>query len=79
MSDYIYFEGIAVYIFILLIATILILGVIGFVSALKKDEILEEMREQFYEERERSIELNRENMRLKLKCGELKVGENTDV
>lgn len=79
MTNYILLEGLTLYAFLFITLTIIIIGFIGFVVAIKRDERLEEMREELFEERSKVIALNRENMRFKLKYGELEGGEKIDV
>ena len=79
MSNCIVIEGLTLYVFLLLILCMALIGLVGLWSAIKSDLKAEKLRERLFEEREKSIYLNRENMRLKLKHGELKVGEKVDV
>lgn len=79
MSNCIVMEGLTLYVFLLLILCMALIGLVGLWSAIKSDLKAEKLRERLFEEREKSIYLNRENMRLKLKYGELKVGEKIDV
>jgi hypothetical protein len=79
MVNYIVFEGIEMYIFLFLIISLTICGLIGFIVGISNDDKADKYKNQFYIERQKNIELHRENMRLKLKCGELKAGEKVDV
>lgn len=79
MINYIVLEGIEMYVFIFLVFIIAITGLIGLISSINGDFKADKLRAKLYEEREKNISLNRDNMRLKLKCGELKVGEKVDV
>ena len=79
MVNYIVLEGIEMYVFIFIIATLALIGIIGLISSINGDFKADKLRAELYEEREKNISLNRYNMRLKLKCGELKVGEKVDV
>lgn len=79
MSNYIVLEGISMYIFIFLVLMISITSLVCFFSALDGVAKAEKLRAELYEEREKNISVNRDNMRLKLKCGELKAGEKIDV
>lgn len=79
MVNYILLEGIEMYVFIFLFITLAIMSLIGFWVGVKKDDDADKLKDLLHEEREKNIVLNRENMRLKLKYGELKVGEKVDV
>ena len=79
MTNYILLEGLTLYAFLFITLTIIIIGFIGFVVAIKRDDTVEELRGELLEERSKVIALNRENMRLKLKYGGLKGGEKIDV
>lgn len=48
-------------------------------SGIKQDEKIEVLSELLKEKEISFIEVKRENIRLKLKCGELEVGEKVDV
>ena len=72
-------EGIGLYI-VLAILLFMVAAITALAcSGIKQDEKNEILREQLFEEREKNIKLNHANMRLKLKYGELKVGEKVDV
>lgn len=79
MVNYIILEGIEMYVFLFLIIVLTLIGLIGLIAAINSDNKAAKLKDQLYEEREKAISLNRDNMRLKLKCGELKVGEKVDV
>lgn len=79
MSNYILLEGFTLYAFLFITITIVVIGFIGFAVAIKRDNRLDEMQEELYEQRAKNIALNRENMRLKLKYGGLKDGEKVDI
>lgn len=79
MVNYILLEGIEMYVFLFLFIALTIMSLIGFWVGIKKDDETDKLKDLLYEEREKNIVLNRENMRLKLKYGELKVGEKVDV
>lgn len=79
MNNYILLEGIEVYVFLFLFLSLVIIGMIGIVASIKHDLRFEKIKEELNEQKMKTIALNRENMRLKLKYGELKVGENVDV
>lgn len=79
MTNYILLEGLTLYVFLFLTIAVISIGFIGFATGIKRDEKLEEMREELFEERSKVIALNRENMRLKLKYGGLKDGEKIDI
>lgn len=77
--NYILLEGFEIYVFLFLIIALTLIGLIGIIAAIKSDNKAERLKDQLYEEREKNIELNRDNMRFKLKYGELKAGEKVDV
>ena len=79
MTNYILLEGLTLYAFLFITLTIIIIGFIGFVVAIKRDDTVEELRGELLEERAKVIALNRENINLKLKYGGLKGGEKIDV
>ena len=79
MVNYIILEGIEMYVFLFLILALTLIGLIGLIAAINSDDKADKLKDKLYEEREKTIALNRDNMRLKLKCGELKVGEKVDV
>ena len=79
MSNYILLEGFTLYAFLFITITIVVIGFIGFAVAIKRDNRLDEMQEELYEQRAKNIALNRENMRLELKYGGLKDGEKVDI
>lgn len=77
--NYIFIEGLALYVFLFLIVALAIIGIVGLWSAVSRDIEREKLKDELYCERGKAISLSRENMRLKLKYGELKVGEKVDV
>lgn len=77
--NYILIDGLAIYVFLILIIALVIIGITGLWASISSDIKLSELKDELYGEREKNIFLNRDNMRLKLKCGELKVGEKVDV
>jgi hypothetical protein len=79
MTNCIVLESIESHVSLFLVLMIAIIGFIGFAVALKGESKIEKIKSELYEEREKNINLNRDNMRLKLKCGELKAGERVDV
>lgn len=79
MVNYILLEGIEMYVFLFLIIALTLIGLIGLIATINSDNKAEKLKDQLYKEREKNIYLNRDNMRLKLKCGELKAGEKVDV
>ena len=79
MVNYILLEGIEMYVFLFLIIVLTLISLIGLIAAINSDNKADKLKTLLYEEREKTITLNRENMRLKLKYGELKVGEKVDV
>lgn len=79
MTNYIVLEGLALYVFLALFIVLMVIAVIGFIYGITGDSKRDMLRDELYRERERNIGLNRDNMRLKLKCGELRMGEKVDV
>lgn len=79
MTNYIVLEGLALYVFLVLFIVLMLLTLIGFFYAVAGDSKRDALRAELRREREINIGLNRDNMRLKLKCGELRVGEKVDV
>lgn len=79
MNNYIVLEGIEIYVFIFLVLTLASIGLIGLAVGIKHDARYEQIKDELGFAELRAIELNRENLRLKLKCGELKAGEKIDV
>ena len=77
--NYILIEGLALYIFLLMLLLLFVIGVVGFAIGIKGDIKRERLKDELHCERERCISLSRENMRLRLKYGELKAGEKVDV
>lgn len=68
-------EGIGLYI-VLAIVLFMMISIAALAwSGIKQDEKIEILREQLFEERERNINLNHDNMRYKLKCGALNPGK----
>lgn len=79
MVNYILLEGIEMYVFLFLMVMLAVMGVIGFFSSVYSDEQTNKYKSQLHIVRQHNLELQRENVRLKLKCGEIKVGEKIDV
>ena len=77
--NYIFIEGLALYVLLFLIVALAVIGVVGLWSAVSRDIEREKLKDELYCERGKVISLSRENMRLKLKYGELRVGEKVDV
>ncbi len=68
-------EGIGLYI-VLAIVLFMMISIVALAwSGIKQDEKIEILREQLFEERERNINLNHDNMRYKLKFGALNSGK----
>ena len=79
MASYVVLEGFVLYCFILFFLFLAIACLIGLISAISSDAKNDKLKLALYQERAKNIGLYRDNMRLKLKCGELKVGEKVDV
>ncbi len=77
--NYIFIEGLALYVFMALFILVTVSGFIGLWVSISSDVKAKKLKDELYEAREKNISLNRDNMRLKLKCGELRVGEKVDV
>ena len=79
MANCLVLEGIHLYVFFILQLIITIIGISGLCCSISSDKKSEKIKRELRQTRERLIMSNRENLRLKLKCGELKVGEKVDV
>lgn len=79
MNNYILLEGIEVYVFVFLLLTLVTIGFIGIITGIKHDMRYDRLRDELEDAELKLLDLNRENMRLKLKHGELKVGEKVDI
>lgn len=79
MNNYILLEGIEIYVFMFLILTFVVIGCVGLITGIKHDMRYDRLRDELESTKLKLINLNRENMRLKLKHGDLKVGEKIDV
>lgn len=77
--NYIFIEGLAVYIFIFLIVIFVLIAVAAVFSAIVSDYKLQKIRTHIVQEHKKYLLINRENIRLKMKCGELIPGEDEDV
>ncbi len=74
MVNYILLEGIEMYVFLILLFLLIIATAVFFLAMIKNDVKIYELREALFEEREKNIVLNRENISYKLKHGELDTG-----
>lgn len=79
MNNYILLEGIEIYVFLFLFLTLTAIAFIGITTGIKHDMRYDSLRDRLEDTELELLDLNRENMRLKLKCGELKVGEKVDI
>lgn len=79
MNNYILLEGIEIYVFVFLLLTLVAIGLIGIITGIKHDVRYDRLRGELEDAELKLLDLNRENMRLKLKHGELKVGEKVDI
>lgn len=79
MASYVVLEGFVLYFFMIFFLLLAVACLIGLISAISSDAKNDKLKQELYQEREKNIGLNRDNMRLKLKCGELRVGEKVDV
>lgn len=70
MKNYLLLEGVEMYVFLFLFLSLLAIGLIGLVTGIKHDIKREQLKDKLSDEELKVLELNRENMRLKLKCGE---------
>ncbi len=68
-------EGIGLYIVLAIFLFMTIAASLLAWSGIRQDEKNEILREQLFEEREKNIKLNHDNMRYKLKYGELDPGK----
>lgn len=79
MNNYILLEGIEIYVFVFLLLTLVAIGLIGIITGIKHDVRYDRLRGELEDAELKLLDLNRENMRLKLKHGELKAGEKVDI
>lgn len=77
--NYIFIDGAAVYVFVFLIIILGVIGLFGISAMIVGDYKREKLQEELYEEQVKNLFINRENMRLKLKCDEFVTGEKKDV
>lgn len=79
MASYVVLEGFVLYFFMIFFLLLAVACLIGLISAISSDAKNDKLKQALYQERAKNIGLYRDNMRLKLKCGELRVGEKVDV
>lgn len=77
--NYIFIDGVAVYVFVLLIIVLVCIGLISAFYAIITDYKYQKICKILCEERKQKQIINRENIRLKLKCGELFTEEKNNV
>ncbi len=77
--NYIFIEGLAVYVFVFLVVALALIGIVGLWYGVSGDIKRDKLKDELYREREKVISRDREIMRLKLKYGELRAGEKVDV
>lgn len=76
--NYIFIDGMAVYVFIFLMVVFVLIAITAVLSAIINDCRYQKVQTDLLNERKKFLLVNRENIRLKIKCGEF-TGENEDV